>query len=72
MAKQKKEYDPVYLVVLALGVGLGFSGGAAMSDLLNGFVVGGTVGLVGCLVYYLIKKSRQPKEHQGAKKKFKM
>ncbi len=72
MVKKKKEEDPVYLVILALGIGLGLSGGAAAGSVLTGFIIGATLALVGCLVYFYIKKSKQPKKRPGARSKFKM
>jgi hypothetical protein len=69
---RKREEDPVYLVILALGIGLGTSGGAAGGSALNGFIIGATTALAGCLVYYLIKRSKQPKKRQGPKSKYKM
>lgn len=72
MAKNKEE-DPVYLVILALGIGLGLSGGAAAGSILTGFIVGGCLALAGCLVYFYIKKSKKPKKKtDDPRKKFKM
>jgi len=68
----KREHDAVYLVILAIGVGIGFSAGAAMEKVLIGLIVGAGVGLLGCLVYFFIKKSRQPKKHKGSRQKYGM
>ncbi len=70
--KKKREHDPVYLVILALGIGLGLSGGAATDNILNGLIVGGIVGLAACLAYFLIKRARSPKKFKGSKKKYRM
>jgi len=68
----KKEHDPVYLVIIALGIGLGFSVGIASKKIVWGLIGGAIVGLIGCLVYLFIKRSRRPKKHKTAKDEFKM
>ncbi|RKZ29030.1 hypothetical protein DRQ36_09520 [bacterium] len=68
----KREHDPVYLVILALGIGLGFSAGTASEHIVIGLIGGAIVGLIGCLVYYFIKRSRSPKPPKTAKDKYRM
>jgi membrane associated rhomboid family serine protease len=65
-------HDPVYLVVFALGVGMGLSVGFASGSVGWGAIGGAIVGAIGVVVYYFIKKKRQPKVPKGAKQKFRM
>ena len=68
----KREHDPVYLVIIALGIGLGFSVGIASDKIVWGLVGGVVAGLIGCTIYLYIKRSRKPKKHKTAKGEFKM
>ena len=65
-------HDPVYLVIFAVGVGMGLSVGFASSSVPWGAFGGAIAGAIGTLVYYLIKKKRTPKAIKGAKQKFRM
>ncbi len=71
-SKKKREEDPVYLVILALGIGLGTSVGAAAGNWVNGFIIGASTALAGCLVYFYIKKSKQPKSKKAKRSKYRM
>jgi len=68
----KKEHDPVYLVIGAVGIGLGFSGGAASGKILYGLIGGIILGVIGEIVYYFIKRSKKPKTFRRARDKFRM
>lgn len=68
----KREHDPVYLVILALGIGLGFSAGAASEKILWGLIGGAIIGVIACVVYFFIKRSRRPKPKKSSKQKYKM
>ncbi|MCK5832768.1 hypothetical protein KAH81_03760 [bacterium] len=65
MGKKKKKawgHDPVYLVILAIGIGLGFSIGMATDSVVWGLSIGAVVGVIGCVAYFFIKKALQPKK----------
>lgn len=68
----KKEHDPVYLVIPAVGIGLGFSAGAAGGKIVLGLIGGAIAGIIGEVIYFLIKRSKKPKPQKRAREKFRM
>ena len=70
MAKRKR--DPVYLVIIALGIGVGFSAGTASEHVVWGLIGGFCLGLIGCLVYHLIKRAKKPKKSKNGRSKYRM
>ncbi len=65
MGKKKRkrwEHDPVYLVIPALGIGLGFTIGAAGEAIFLGLGIGAGLAVLGCIAYYFIKRALAPKQ----------
>ena len=61
--KSKKTYkhDAVYLVAMAICIGIGFSVGVASKHVVGGLIVGAAVGLLGSAVYYFVKRAKNAK-----------
>ncbi len=60
-SKKKSEHDAVYLVAMAICIGIGFSVGVASKHIAGGLIVGASIGLLGSAVYYFIKRSKKAK-----------
>jgi hypothetical protein len=67
-AKKSTGIDAVYLVAVAVGIGIGVSIGTASGHIVGGLIIGTSVGVVGDIVYFFIKRAKRLKSKKNRSK----